>query len=46
MRLLLTRLLMATTRAVEAFDESLFLLDIEVSSGLTKTHHIGVLGVI
>jgi hypothetical protein len=44
MRLLILRalLLTATMRAVEALDESLFLLDVEVSSGLTKTRSLCV----
>jgi hypothetical protein len=33
-------------RAVEAFDESLFLIDVEVSSGLTKTRPSGVFGLL
>jgi hypothetical protein len=37
---------MATMHAVEAFDESLFLIDVEVSSGLTKTLSSGVFGLL
>jgi hypothetical protein len=46
MRILRTLLLMATMHTVEAFDESLFLIDVEVSSGLTKTHSSGVFGLL
>jgi hypothetical protein len=37
---------MATMHEVEAFDESLFLIDVEVSSGLTKTLSSGAFGLL